>query len=138
MAVDELRARYLRDRVMTATPVQRVVMVYDRLGLDLTLAEGTSDLAELGGHLSHALEILAELRASLDVSAGGPAPNLADIYSFATRELLAARGGQPERIAPVRAIVAQLREAWAQAAEQISTVAAQPAAGGTSAGAWVG
>lgn len=134
MAVDEIRARYLRDRVMTATPAQRLVMIYDRLGLDLTLAESCSDLAERGTHLSHALEIVAELRSSLDVTAGGPAENLASLYGFAAMELIAARGGEVGRIPSVRALVAKLREAWAQAAEQLSGQADRPAA----AGAWVG
>jgi flagellar protein FliS len=132
MVQDEVRARYLRDRVMTATPAQRVVMLYDRLGLDLTLADSAEDPAEAGGYLSHAMEVLAELQASLDVSAGGPAENLASIYTFLLRELVSARCGETERIAAVREIVSGLREAWAQAAEAVSaTAAAAPGA------AWV-
>lgn len=131
MPVDEVRQRYLRDRVMTATPAQRVVMLYDRLGLDLTLAEGATDPVESASHLGHAVQVVAELRSSLDLSAGGPAENLAAIYVFLLQELLAARGGAAERISGAREIIASLREAWSQACEQVS---AQPAA----VGAWVG
>ena len=78
MAIDEIRARYLRDKVLTASPAQRVVMLYDRLGLDLTLAQAgiADDPFAAGAHLSHAMQIVAELQSSLDVNAGGPAVNL--------------------------------------------------------------
>jgi flagellar protein FliS len=131
--VDEVRERYLRDRVMTATPAQRVVMLYDRLGLDLTLAEGTGDTVSASTHLGHAMQVVAELHASLNVSAGGPADNLASIYTYLLQELLAARAGESARVTGVRMIVTELREAWAQASEQVSTQAASAAAG-----AWVG
>lgn len=133
MPVDEVRERYLRDRVMTATPAQRVVMLYDRLGLDLTLAEGTGDTVSASTHLGHAMQVVAELHASLNVSAGGPADNLASIYTYLLQELLAARAGESARVTGVRMIVTELREAWAQASEQVSTQAASAAAG-----AWVG
>jgi flagellar protein FliS len=97
MPGDEVRARYLRDRVMTATPAQRVVMLYDRLGLDLTRAGEEPDEIAAGKHVSHAMEIVAELRASLDITAGGPADNLAAIYAFLLRELVAVRTGQLAR-----------------------------------------
>lgn len=135
MPVDEVRERYLRDRVMTATPAQRVVMLYDRLGLDLTLAEGSEDAIAAGGHLAHAMQVVAELHASLNVTVGGPAGNLASIYTYLLQELLAARGGDTARGAGVRVIVTELREAWAQASEQVS---AQTAAAAAAAGAWVG
>ena len=135
MAGEDVRARYLRDRVMTATPAQRVVMLYDRLGLDLTRACEAEDSYAAGQHLSHAMEVVAELRASLDVTAGGPAENLAAIYGYLLGELVGARGGELERLAPVRGIVSGLRTAWAQASELVTTSnTAAPA----TAGSWVG
>jgi flagellar protein FliS len=125
---------------MTATPAQRVVMLFDRLGLDLTLAEaavqdGTAeDMEGYGTHLSHAMQIIAELQASLDQSAGGPAPNLASIYGYVLRELVAARGGDRTRIGGVREIMTGLRSAFAQVAEDTSMAATQSSA----AGSWVG
>ena len=135
MAGDDVRARYLRDRVMTATPAQRVVMLYDRLGLDLTRASEAEDSYAAGQHLSHAMEVVAELRASLDVTAGGPAENLAAIYGYLLGELVGARGGETARLAPVRGIVSGLRTAWAQASELVAT--SNPAAP-AAAGSWVG
>ena len=74
--MDDIRARFLRDRVLTASPAQRVVMLYDRLLLDLRLAASADDAFDAGTKVSHALQVLAELHGSLDVSHGGPAENL--------------------------------------------------------------
>ena len=106
---DDARARFLRDRVLTASPAQRLVMLYDRLALDLARAD-----------VDHAVQIVAELRTSLDVDAGGPADNLAAIYGYLIRELLAVRGGDQDRLPAVTRIVEGLRQAWTQAAEELA------------------
>jgi flagellar secretion chaperone FliS len=136
MPVDEVRARYLRDKVMTATPAQRIVMLYDRLGLDLNLAESAPDVAVSGTHLHHATEIVAELHASLDHTAGGPADNLSSIYAYLLQEILAVRGGATERLASARGIVSTLRGAWAQAADMVAATSVGQAVP-RAAGAWV-
>jgi flagellar secretion chaperone FliS len=136
--MDEARARYLRDRVLTATPAQRVVMLYDRLGLDLTMATTSDDPIVAGGHIGHASQVVAELLGSLDVTAGGPADNLAAIYGYLLRELTAIRiSGARHRLPELGAIVAKLRAAWAAVAEASATPDA-PRAGSALAGAWVG
>lgn len=136
MAMDEARARYLRDKVLTATPAQRVVLLYDRLGLDLTLADGAENDHSARQHVSHAMQIVAELRASLDVTAGGPAENLAAIYGYLLRALLGAQAGDNGRLAEARRMVGSLRDAWAQVGELVGTQLAQrPVA---PVGHWVG
>jgi flagellar protein FliS len=133
MATDDLRARFLRDRVMTATPAQRVVMLYERLTLDLARAEAKRTTADL----DHAVQIVVELRSSLNTEVGGPADNLAAIYGYLIRELIAVRGGQWPLLPKITAVVDGLRQAWTQAADQLaagSDTAQPPAA----AGAWVG
>jgi len=122
---------------MTATPAQRVVMLYDRLGLDLNLAATTDDIAERGAHLSHAMQIVTELRGSLDLSAGGPAASLLDVYGHLLTELIAIRGGAEQKLAPIRQIVTELRGTWAQVAE-LTASSVKPAAHAGGAGAWVG
>lgn len=137
MPGDEVRARYLRDRVMTATPAQRVVMLYDRLGLDLLRAISTDDLYDYGQNITHAMEVIAELRASLDIAAGGPAENLAAIYGYLIGELIAARSGDRQRLSGTGEIVTSLRGAWAQAGDLVSaasTTSPIAAAGGQ----WLG
>lgn len=135
MAMDEVRARYLRDRVLTATPAQRVVMLYQRLSLDLNLAQAAAetDAYAAGAHLSHAMQIVAELQSSLNTNIGGPAENLSSIYAYLLNELLTVRGGDIGPLSGLREIVATLTEAWSRAAEQITSDG--PAA---AAGAWVG
>ena len=131
---DELRARYLRDRVLTASPAQRVVMIYDRLSLDLARAAERGDIEPV----DHAVQIVAELLASLDRSRGGPAENLASIYGYLIQELLAVRGGDRGRLAGVAGIVDTLRSAWTTVATEGGVAAAVPTPAGAAAGAWVG
>jgi flagellar protein FliS len=134
---DELRLRYLRERVLTASPAQRVAMLYDRLALDLTRAANTdaagdpASVPEVNAALDHAVAILAELLSSLDQSAGDVADNLAGLYGYLLRELLAVRGGRRELLGPATAIVETLRTAWAGAAD------AMAAGAPTVAGRWV-
>lgn len=45
----DLRARYTNQRVMTATPGQRIVMLYDRLALDLRRASGENGVGSGSG-----------------------------------------------------------------------------------------
>src|SRR4051812_40779968 len=116
----DLRARFLRDRVLTATPAQRVVMLYDRLLLDITQGSQAEDNAAAGPHLSHAMLVVAELQASLDLSAGGPADNLAQIYGYLLRQLIEARTGSRDLLPGLTGPVWGLRDSWATAIEQLS------------------
>ena len=110
--MDDIRERFLRDRVLTATPAQRVVMLYDRLALDL--ARGRTEPAGTGEHLSHAGRIVAELLGSLDQSAGGPAANLAVLYGYLLRTILQAQlSGALDELPALESMVAALRESWA-------------------------
>lgn len=132
----DMRARYLNQRVMTATPAQRVVMLYDRLALDLTrafdiYATDPTDTFSAGQAIDHAMAIVAELAGSLRQTPDSPADNLASIYNYLLRELASVRGGQTGRLDGVRKIVDTLRKAWTEA---VASTAAPTA----SAGSWVG
>lgn len=130
MPVDAARARYLADAVATATPARRIVLLYDRLWLDLQRAQAASDAAEPGArdHLQHAQQIVAELLGSLDLNAWSGAGDLAALYGYLLRELMAESGQpQPGRLALISKIVTDLRTSWLQAAEQLA--APQLAAG---------
>ena len=123
--MDEARNRYLRDRVMTATPAQRVVMIYDRLLLDLDRAADAADAPAAGAHLGHAASIVAELLGSLDQSAGGPADNLAQLYGYLLGELTAIRmSDERARLGALRTIAAGLRDAFAEAAASLAGTSA--------------
>jgi flagellar secretion chaperone FliS len=136
--MDDARARFLRDRVLTATPGQRVVMLYDRLVLDLTRAV-TAEAGEVTQHTSHACEIVAELFGSLDLAAGGPADNLAGIYGYLLRELMAQPGSNRSRdLRPLLEIVTGLRTAWVAATAATDSAAAAEVTGRSLVGSWVG
>ena len=70
MNYDTLRDRYVQDAVSTASPATLLVMLYDRLVLDLLRAEtalrdGKRDAAN--EQLAHAQDIISELANTLDV-----------------------------------------------------------------------
>ena len=125
MTSPALRARYLTDSVSTATPAQMLVMLYDRLVLDLVHGEdglrtGTRETASQC--LLHAQDILMELRATLDTSSWSGAAGLAQLYAFLITELIAANvRGDADRVASCRTLVEPLRDAWHEAAAAATT-----------------
>lgn len=121
-----LRQRYLADSVTTATPGRLLVMLYDRLCLDLTRAVtalGAGERETASTMLLHAQDIVAELRGSLRVESWSAGPGLADVYSFLLTELVQANVRQDaDRAAACLSIVEPLRDAWRQAVEQAAPV----------------
>lgn len=115
--------RYVSDSVTTASPGRLLVMLYDRLLLELDRGEQELRSGTVGSnHLLRAQDILLELRASLDVDSWPGGRELADIYAFVLTELIAANiGRDPDRVAVSRALIAPLRDAWAEAALQLAT-----------------
>ena len=68
----QARSRYTADAVETASPSRLLVMLYDRLVLDLVNAEkqaGAADPGPMSRELQHAQAIVLELRTSLDLDA---------------------------------------------------------------------
>lgn len=125
MTAAALRARYVSDAVSTASPGRLLVMLYDRLVLDLAQAEQAQrvgDRETAGRLLQHAQDIVIELRSTLDVAAWGGAPQLAELYGFLLSELIGANVQvDPERTARARALVEPLQEAWRTAAAEVGT-----------------
>jgi len=121
MAADDARARYLADRVMTASPAQRVVMLYDRLSLDIARAKAAyaeEDVITACTNTSHALRIVSELRGSLDVTMWDGAENLAGIYAFLMNDLIdAGRPAGRHKLDAIAKVVTDLREGWNAAME---------------------
>jgi flagellar protein FliS len=115
-----MRARYLADSVNTASPARLLVMLYERLVLDLSQAEAAlraSRREEGGEKLMHAQEIVLELRATLDEDAWEGAAGLAQLYGFVINELITANiKGDVARVISCRNLVEPLLDAWRQAA----------------------
>ena len=120
MSSPALRDRYLADSVNTASPGKLLVMLYDRLVLDLAQGEEAvraGDRGRSAERLTHAQEIILELRTTLDLDAWDGAPGLANLYGFLLTELIGANVGRDaDRIAACRALVEPLRDAWREAA----------------------
>ena len=131
MTSPALRARYLSDAVTTASPAQLLVMLYDRLALDLDRAEAALRAGDRPGasdQLMHAQDILIELRTTLDTSAWTGASGLAQLYGYLIVELISANvKGDPDKVTACRTLVEPLRDAWRTAAAAVAAGAPEPA-----------
>ena len=116
--------RYQEMEILTMSPPRRVVFLYAMAHTNLRKAErhlGAGEIAEQCSCLLTAQDVLMELLTSLDRDTGGQlAQNLAALYVFLINEL-AAINSQPngKRLARITGMVAELHEAWAQAAELV-------------------
>jgi flagellar secretion chaperone FliS len=127
MTSPQLRNRYLEDSINTASPGKLLVMLYDRLVLDLQQGEqaiqsGNRELAS--DKLNHAQEIVLELRTTLDVDVWEGAAGLAALYSWLLTELIQANIKlDAAKVATCRGLVEPLRDAWREAAAAAASAA---------------
>jgi flagellar secretion chaperone FliS len=99
---------YRENSIMTASPEQLVVMLYDGAGRFLRQAEGSmidGSWLQASEKLSRAEAIIDELLATLDMDAGEVADRLQSIYVFCKTRLIEAR---IERLEALAAEEAQL------------------------------
>ncbi|HEY0532352.1 MAG TPA: flagellar export chaperone FliS [Actinoplanes sp.] len=120
MTSPQMRDRYLRDSISTASPAKLLIMLYDRLIVDLAQGEEalrSGDRERANDRLTHAQEIVLELRTSLDVEAWSGAPGLANLYGWLLTELIGANiAREADRVTACRVLVEPLRDAWNEAA----------------------
>jgi flagellar secretion chaperone FliS len=121
---------YRDTSVLTASPEQLVVMLYDGAVRFLRQAEVAID-EHAWQHgfdrLTRAEAILDELLATLNMDAGEIAERLQAIYVFCKRCLIDARlNRDSEKVRQVVALLMDLREAWVKLAASAGTP--QPAA----------
>ena len=128
------RATFVDHSLDTASPSRLLVLLYDRLYLDLARGEqamraGDRPLAH--GQLVHAQEIVGALMDSLDGSWTG-AEQLSSIYQYLLTELMGANvAGDADRVAACRDIVEPLRETWREAAATAASEAPRAFVGQT-------
>jgi flagellar protein FliS len=119
MTAPHLRDRYLQDSINTASPGKLLLMLYDRLILDLMQAEEAlraNDRESAHERITHAQEIVIELRISLDLESWSGAPGLANLYGYLLTELIGANiAKDAQRVAVCRGFVEPLRDAWREA-----------------------
>ena len=114
-------AAYRNSSVMTASPGQLVVMLYDGMARFLKQAEVAAEEGAWGhasDRMTKADAILDELLITLDVEAGGElAQRLQGIYVFCKKLLIESRiERDPEPVRHAARLLRELREAWAEAA----------------------
>jgi len=114
------RAAYMDASIATASPARLLIMLFDRLVLDVQRgldAQRAGDFEETHRQLTHAQDILLELASSLKVDAFKGGYDLAALYSFLHRQLVNANVRKDAAITDeVLTLVTDLCDAWRQAA----------------------
>lgn len=108
---------YRANAVMTASPAQMIVMLYDgarRFLHQASVAMGDRQPAMAHQKLTGAEEIVRHLRATLDHEQGGEiSDRLQAIYTFCLRHMSEARFAQdPAKLTVVDRLLSQLRDSW--------------------------
>ncbi len=118
--MNDPRAAYMGQMVTTANPQRLLVMLYDRLLLDLQRAaeaQRTGDQPTASRNLLHAQEIVLELSSSLTHDVWEGSRRLASIYAFLHTELVRANVERSaETTESCLGLVTPLADAWRQAA----------------------
>jgi flagellar protein FliS len=114
-------AAYQEQAVLTASPGQLVVMLYDgaiRFLRQADAAMGEQAVAHSHDRMNRAEAIIDELLSTLDMSQGSIAQNLEGIYVFWKKLLWEVRLERDrDKLAILIRQIANLREAWAQIAQ---------------------
>lgn len=124
---------YTANSLTTASPQKLIVLLYERLVLDLVRAEddirnGRSPHEQL----IHAQDIVMELLGSLKPELWSGAAGLTNVYTFLHTELVTANVRRDaDKVRSCRELVEPLLDAWRQAYE--STLAAAATAGSAAA-----
>jgi flagellar protein FliS len=132
MSYSKQATRYRETEVLTATPGQLVVLLYDHLLLSLRkarVAMEARDSETQSECLEKGRNVLTELLVTLDRERGGEvAANLGALYSFLLGELVQV-GIRPDvaRLDRVAHMISELREAFAQVSATAAVTAAQSA-----------
>jgi flagellar protein FliS len=114
-------AAYKQQSILTATPGQLVVMLYE--GCLRFLHQGAQSMrdggiAEAGSRLQRAEAIIEELLTTLDLEQGGViASRLQGIYVFCLRQIMEARiERDPAKVDKVAELLSELRDSWVEIA----------------------
>lgn len=114
------RATYMDASVSTASPARLLVMLYERLVLDVQRgldAQRSGERQESHRQLLHAQEIVMELRSSLKVDEWEGGPGMASIYDWLHTQLVRANVGHDAQLTEsCLSIVTDLADSWRDAA----------------------
>ncbi len=118
------RQQQVQHEVQQASPVQLVVMLYDRaisLSRQSLLQMEKGKAKEKGMSLNRVIEILSELQRALNLEEGGTvAQNLDDLYTFLMKQVTAANlRNDPQPISIVLNVLEELREGWREVQKMV-------------------
>ncbi len=117
-------AAYRQGAVLAATPGELVVMLYDgarRFLRQANVAMREGQVERAHNTLRRAELIIAHLDGVLDFEQGEVSDRLHAIYQFCLAHLNTARHDQDaDKLEKVSELLGELREAWAQVAEEIA------------------
>ena len=130
-----VQQQYLTTQVGTADRLQLVVMLYEGAISFLNQAKekmAGQDSVGKGHYLGKALDIIAELNASLNFQeGGGVAANLFHLYNFMTMHLTKANiNWDAGAVDEVVALLSKLKEAWEEVCHKARTGVMEEAAAG--------
>lgn len=121
------RATYLDASIATASPARLLVMLFDRLRLDIGRAleaQGNGDHQTAHQQLLHAQDIVMELRVSLKPELFDGGPGLAQLYDYLHTQLVQANVKRdPALTTECQLLAVQLGDTWREAALQLAVSA---------------
>ena len=132
VAGEQLRSRYNREAILSASPARLLTMLYDRLLLDLHRAEAAQlaeDWPTASENLLHAQAIVAELTSSLRLDVWDGAQGLLGLYNYVSSSLVYANMHRDATATRTCAeLLEPLRLSWHEAADRLaeSTASARP------------
>jgi flagellar protein FliS len=133
---------YNRDSVLSASPARLLTMLYDRLVLDLTRAEGAlaaDNWPIAWENLRHADQIVAELAASLRVDLWNGADGLLQVYTYLAGLIVDVTVERDAaKVREAIELVEPLCQAWHEAAASIPAPAAATGVGAGAGGGDLG
>ena len=115
--------RYREAAISTANPLQLVVTLYDAAVVSLREARGHLERGDIGNRsrsVNKCISVLSELQSSLDRDRGGEiARSLDRLYDYMRRRIFEAHAAQdPKPLLEVETLLATLRSAWEELAQQ--------------------
>jgi flagellar protein FliS len=124
--------------VAAADPHTLVQMLFDGALQRMQTARAClarGEIARKAKLLHSCVQLLAELRGSLNLQAGGPlAQNLSDLYDYMIRRLLLANASNDAAcITEVLSLLGEIRDAWLAIGPEVRRSGANPAVAGSAA-----
>ena len=133
----DARSDGLEPAIATASPARLLVMLYERLVLDVQRgieAQRRNDFQETHRQLTHAQAIVSELQASLPADQFRGGYDLSALYGFLHRQLVKADVGEEAAVTDeCLRMVTDLCESWREAALASADTATDTALGQQSA-----